>query len=306
MKDDFEIYLFSYNRGIFLENCLDSLSICADGIGVSVIDDDSDETHTCDVLENYRSKFRSLKPAKSDSKNAKLGGLYSNMLKAFDDGLKRGKKYAIFIQDDMQFVRNVEEDDLAVIETYFNKNTDSAQLQSCFFKKLEAEIDRKFIEKDDELPVYLRNLNHPICSSYSDVGIFYIERFYSLFSNLEPTEKGTDNVGRERGIRLGQMVNPFMMWLPYPKSYRHGGRTFRNFMIETIASCDFYPYHYLTDEEVQNLKNRPKLNLPLAEDWLQSAQLKNTKYWSFSGGVINLFARGGLREKIARILWKLS
>jgi hypothetical protein len=306
IKDDFAIYLFSYNRGIYLENCLNSLSTCADGIDVTVIDDNSDETYTCEVLENYRSKFRLLKPERSDSKKAKLGGLYSNMHKALDDGFTRGKKYAIFIQDDMQFVRNVEENDLSIIEEYFNKNTDSAQLQCCFFKKLESEVDRKFIQTDDGLPVYLRDLDHPICSSYSDVGVFFIERFYSLFEKLETTEKATDSLGREKGIRLGQMVNPFMMWLPYPKSYRHGGRTFRNFMIETIAECDFYPYYYMTNEEIHNLKSRPKLKLPLAEDWLQSAQLKNTNYWSFSGGVINLFARGGLREKIAKSLWKLG
>mgnify|MGYP000225467705 CR=1 FL=1 len=112
------IYVFSYNRGKYLNNLLKSLRLCAAGYDVVIVDDNSDDQYTLSVIEKWKDKFSVL--TVEDSADIRLGGLYNNMRLAFKDANSRKAVYAMFIQDDMQFTREILDSDLANFEKIFD------------------------------------------------------------------------------------------------------------------------------------------------------------------------------------------
>lgn len=307
-KNNLAIYVFSYNRAKFLANCLTSLEECACpfGIEVTLVDDHSDDKTTIACIKRFENRLRLLSPPQSQSREHKTGGLHSNMRLAFNDAQSRGKQYVLCIQDDMQMARKIQERDLKSATTFFEQNPNSAQLYTCFLKNYFKERDQQLMKLDSSKEAYLRPLNYPGFTSYSDVGLFSLDRYYGLFGTLREGEHENNDFARSNGIQMGFLRNPFMMWLPYPVSMRAGRRSLTLQFVESIAGCGFYPYELMNDIEIDELFSKPDHELPIAEKWLRAPLLKNTSTWSFAGGLSNLLARGGLRGGVGKGLYYLK
>lgn len=301
------IFLFSFNRGIFLHNCLNSIETCIPDIDVTVIDDNSDDEETKKILEHIESdgKFDVIRPNIANIQKKRLGGLYENMNMAMRIAKEKNKTYVVFIQDDMQFVRKVNLEDLSTVETIFNSFEDIQQIQSCFLKRLGLEsYEKKLIYKPNEKCYILDNKADDL-SAFSDVGIFHAPRFEGIHKSFAAGERKNNEIALHNNIKLAQLELPFMMWLPYPTSYKRKKLNLKTLIIEKIAQCDFYPIDILQASQWNIMLNNNKSKLPIAETILTSDRLNNVPTWSFSYGVINLFARGGWRRKLALLLWKL-
>src|SRR5690606_8707842 len=96
----------------------------------------------------------------------------------------------------------------------------SAQLHTCFMKRFYQELDQQQMVEDPSGQAYLRPSNYPGYSGYSDVGLFHVERFFTLFGDLRNKEYDNNIFAQQNGIQMGISITPFMMWLPFPKSYR--------------------------------------------------------------------------------------
>ena len=303
--DDLAVYVFSFNRGVFLENCLNSLLACDIQAPVTVIDDQSDDPHTQEVLERFKENFRVVTAGKASISEHKTGGLYNNMRFAFQDAAEKGKPYALFLQDDMQLVRPVLDSDLAAASAFFKANANAAELHTCFMKRFFRDRDQQLARLDASGEAYLRPSDYPGFSGYSAVGLFAVERFRQLFGDLQQGEYANNEFAQKQGIQMGISARPFMMWLPYPISHRGKKRNIPLQIVEAVGGCGFYPFDIMPAHKVDELLNRDRANHPYAEDWLHCPTLKPTPVWSFAGGLSNLLARGGIRGRIGAFLLRL-
>lgn len=305
ITDDLAIFVFSFNRGRFLENCLKSLEVCASGPEVTIIDDQSDDPYTLAVLEQYGRKLNVVTAGDAEISEHKTGGLYNNMRFAFKDARNSGKRFVLFLQDDMQLVRPILPRDITGAEAFFEANPNAAELHTCFMKRFFENRDEHLTEPDASGEAYLRPSSYPGFSGFSAVGLFDIERVNKLFGELQQGEYANNEFAQKNDIQMGISTRPFMMWLPYPISHRGKTRNIPLQLVESVAGCGFYPYQIMTDDAVSQLLERPLEKRPYAEDWLDCEPLRHTPVWSFAGGLSNLIARGGLRGRLGRRLYRI-
>jgi GT2 family glycosyltransferase len=109
------IAIFSYNRGAYLKNCVDSLQRNMPGICWTVYDDGSDEPETVAYLLSLGERVLHMKSAGED----RHGGYYNNMQAALDGSQA---DYLLMLQDDLQVVRPFAQKDLLGIDQIFNKD----------------------------------------------------------------------------------------------------------------------------------------------------------------------------------------
>jgi glycosyltransferase involved in cell wall biosynthesis len=301
------IFVFSFNRGIFLQNCLDSIKQCCLDIDVTVIDDNSDDDKTNEILSTVESKygFELIKASKADIQEKRLGGLYGNMNTALNVAKMKGKKYVVFIQDDMQFVRQLYQSDFDIVEKIFDDFDDIQQVQSCFLKNLQVEHYKSHLSHIKNNNCFVSDNDVDDLSAFSDVGIFCVPRFEQNNGVFIAGERENNRKALQYNVRLAHLERPFMMWLPYGTSYQSKKINLKHKIIEAVAQCGFYPIKIMDDCEYNNLAYHAEQKHPIAEYFLKVDGLSNYSTWSFSAGVINLYARGGLRRKIATFLWKI-
>lgn len=305
---DIKIYVFSFNKGVFLENCLRSIEVCAPSCEVVVIDDQSDDQKTKDVLNYFSDKFQILIAGKHDEVEHKTGGLNNNMSFALSDAREKDIQYVLFLQDDMQLVRPLLNDDIVNAEMFFSSNKNSAEMHTCFMKMLNADQEQH-TRIDNSGRAYIRTPGgRKGWSGFSDVGLFNVDRFFELFANFKLTqgEYLNNKYAEKNNIQMGISINPFMMWLPYPVSYRGKNRSIPLRIIELFGGCGYYPYSVMSSSEVSAFTNRDIEKRPYAEEWLTANDLNQVRFWSFSGGIANLIARGGIRAWLGRLLYKIN
>ncbi|MHA7881229.1 MAG: glycosyltransferase [Saccharospirillum sp.] len=304
-EDSWLIVVFSYNRNVYLNNCLESIRVCASEIDAIIIDDGSTDKATLDVLNKaeFKKHFACFS-SENGSCNKRLGGLYKNMQFAMNYAKENEKKYVIFIQDDMQFVRPVVREDFDSIEKYFySKNV--FQVNACFMKLLSIDFYREHLLWNIEEKYYEVKVSNGYKVNFSDVGVFSVSRFFQGFNEFENSEFDNNKKAVELGVKRVTMANPFMMWLPFSKSYYRKNSPMKTKIIEFLAGCRFYSISIMSENEIRNLKIRCcRSNLPIAENFLNVTGLTKRSTWAFSAGMINLYARGGIRKKIAKLLWK--
>lgn len=313
------IYIFSFNRGKFLENCLKSTQYCAPGFDVTVIDDSSTDEMTLQILKEFGDKVEVIQIAPNDSK-FNVGGLQNNMNYAFQDALQKGRQYTLIIQDDMQLVRKITEADIASIDKFFEANPNSAQLYTCFMKSQWRDYDDTMMYLDSSSQAYLRKLGGKRHAGYSDVGLFSVQRFFELFgllrvningrSNEELTvqmlERHNNTIAEENGIQVGFYAYPFMVYLPLPITYWRKKRNLYSEFKDWMGGVGFYPCEYMTDENCWALFNRDLSERPYPEKRLNCPGLPHCNVWRFTGGNAALIARGGWRRILGKSLKRIE
>ena len=91
---------------------------------ITVVDDNSTDNGTVEFLKNLPESIKLIQHAEKD--DTRHGGLYNNMQTAVE--VSDEKDFILFIQDDMQIVRPLEEDDFEYIESYYSTFPKSAFL----------------------------------------------------------------------------------------------------------------------------------------------------------------------------------
>jgi glycosyltransferase involved in cell wall biosynthesis len=300
------VYVFSYNRGEYVKNAINSAIKCGISCNqITIVDDDSDDLETIQTLERFAQKIEVTSPS-ATSAHETLGGLYANMQWAMNDAKKKQYEYCFFVQDDMQFTRPFLTEDIVNIETYFTENPECIQLQPCFLKKHQKYIDSKFADLDKSKIAYLRTIDFPGYSSFSAVGVFHVDKFFKFLQAFEPTEYSNNLKARKQGIKLGYYVYPFLMYLPFPISHREGRRSLLLKVIEFIGTAGFYPVTIMTAEECNVFLRRNIDEKAYAEDWLHHPQLSHIKTWTYGGGISKLCDRGGWRSLLGKFLRALN
>lgn len=273
------VFVFSYNRGRYLRNCLASIARHMAGADVLVMDDDSDDPEVHNAVTEHQGLAR-LVSTRARAGDAYLGGLYGNMQHALE--LSRDQSVVLFLQDDMQIVRDLGPEDMAHWERYFSSHSNTFQLHACFVKRKQVKSGRRLVDIDRDVPVYWRTLESGRRSYFSAIGVFHVERMRALDWRFEPSEGENNRKVRESGLSMGMTPWPFMMWLPNAESAKFRRRGLLHRFAEWRAGVGFYPYRPLTGEKLEWLLQRPLEELPVAEELLEPQGLDPGREWLFA------------------------
>lgn len=263
-------FVFSYNRGEFLENCITSIERCAADCGITIFDDHSEDEVTRQVLQSLSGRHQVMYPPLAAGPGGKHGGLYRNMQSALDT-LDPATVFC-FLQDDMQLVRKVSGSDYDAIVSYFETFDDAGFMQPAFLKASTRDSDQALTRFDARAGGYL------IDRLASSAGAFYSDVLVARKSNLQTSnwtflngEAGNERQARRKVRQLVYLRNPFAAWLPGAPAYRGKTLTLALRLGYRLSHCGFHPVRYMSDEATAKFLERDPAILPYAEDFLSLA-----------------------------------
>lgn len=298
-SDTFAIYVFSFNRGLFLKNCIESIEKLTKNIKIYIIDDNSTDPTTCEILRHLSKKHFVIYNSKAGQYEHKTGGLAGSMNYAIDHAFASNTKYALFIQDDMQFVREFEENDIQRIQKYFDAIPNSIQLSANFVRRLSADGFNENYEINRSANAYIRKITAQRGkSNFSDTGIFFTQRVKEIFDTFEVGEHVNSAKAMRLNLTCGIYFHPFMCWLPYPTSFRGKRKSLTHRFFEYFGKSGYHPIRLMTHEEKRIFLDRNLDSIPVMEKFLISPNSPRHDVWSTGGGEYNFLAYGSTLSKV--------
>lgn len=272
------VCIFSFNRGRFLAHCVESVERCAPNWQICVMDDDSNDPQTVQLLEQLSAKHRVINAKEVPGR--KHGGLYTNMQTALETFAN--EDLMLFLQDDMQMVRPLLAEDEALFRQHLHANPKMAFLQPCFLKGSSREKDQRTLKFNPEQKLYLReNADQSAGVHYSDILITSPGKLLAANWRFAETEPENDRQAARSFGKLGYLFAPFAMWLPEVPAYRGKRKTLALKIAEQRRQCGLYPFDYMSEPEVQTLRARSASVLPVAEDFLRNAEPNLEQPWVY-------------------------
>ena len=270
--------VFSFNRGPFLKNCVESIEKCCPSARITVFDDDSDDRETRQVLEEIAGTHRVEQPGHSSAH--RLGGLYGNMQSALE--LLEHESTLCFLQDDTQIVRPLLEPDFEDIEAAFQRRPELGFISPCFIRGRTLDRGAQF-EAESDLNLYFRRPDQR--SSGCHFSALLITKPSRLIK-AGWSFKGSEPLNDEQASRLfgpmGYLHAPFAMWLPEVPAFRGKKKTLGLKLAEKKRRCGFYPFEILDESEASALRQREFSVLPRAEDFLCCTPETPPKPWAYN------------------------
>ncbi|TQE99417.1 MAG: glycosyltransferase [Spiribacter salinus] len=273
-----EIFVFSYNRGRYLRNCLESIVRHAPGTAVTIYDDASDDPEVLRVLDDYRQHCR-IESNDNPQRGHYVGGLYANMNRALAEA---NTDVALFIQEDMQLTRDITDTDIDYLHRFFDTYPDAVELHTGFLKGRQRTKKKEAIEIDRAVPVYFRSPTGKGSIYFSAVGVLNVGRLNRDGYTFSAYEADNDRRIGERYHRMGISPYPWMMWLPFSEASKFRSKGLMQRYAEWRTGAGFYPYRSMNAEETRALFDRDVAELPYAEDWLDPVGMNMTPPWNFS------------------------
>jgi len=263
-------FVFSYNRGPHLRNCIASIEACAPGHQVIIYDDASNDAETQSILLEIGKKHE-VRTRDDKVSGDQHGALYTNMQRAIDS-VTGEKDLICFLQDDTQLVRPIDEHDIAFMDGYFDKVPGAGFLAPVFQKKITRKrtLDRFIYREDREVYVCEHRSNKQVAGVYySDISVTRSDRLRKANWKFVPGEFDNEIQAKNNFIEMGYMFAPFAMWLPNPPAYRNKKKSFTFQLAEIVNKAGFYPFRIMNEGTVQRLRIRPEKEVPIAEEYLE-------------------------------------
>jgi len=263
-----DTFVFSHNRGRFLNNLMQSL-VEADWPGdVTVLDDGSDDPLTVKVLGRIDSWPRVKVVVPERSGTAKYGGFWDNMRFAYEE-LARSTHVA-FLQDDLQFVRRVSERSLSrTIELLDDPRLSPFLSPSFWWGRAGAQRElagrSEYVEEFD---IYHRGASSSQ-RAFADVTIFNRDRLLAAGwkAGLPETESNAEAMSRFGLMTLHP--DPFLAFVPFAPRFRHGRAWTLRMDVRRLP----FParLRMMTEAEGLAFERRDRRVLPVAADHLRVA-----------------------------------
>ncbi|MFU8784935.1 hypothetical protein [Aliidiomarina sp.] len=301
------VFIFSYNRGDFLRNCVDSVRRYIPGAVITLIDDHSNDGDTQQYLANLPNGVRLHQPKQHE--HARHGGLYNNMQAALElahaaqSNAGGTTELALFLQDDMQVVRDVSADDWQNIIGFYQHYPQAAFLNPLFLKGARKARDARITQVASDYPVYLRHYPekpNPRGISYADAMILHVPRLMN--AKWQFIEGETENAKQAQRLfgKMGFMLHPFAMFLPEVPVFRGKQKTKAVQLAEKLRGTTPNRFDGMSENEVKALKSRDVAKkLPVAEHYLHT---ERPAKMPFRYSQINVYPILRLWHKLEQIL----
>lgn len=263
-------FLFSYNRGPLLKNCVDSIEHCAPDATLIVYDDNSNDPETLAVLEEIGKKHE-IRLTGDDKPTSQHGALYTNMQRAIDS--VSGDDIIFFIQDDAQLIRPISREDLNFIVRYFAQNPGAGFLAPVFQKRITKQRTLNRFIYDPQREVYICHHRSRIEVAgvyYSDISITTRQRLREVDWRFIPGEYQNELQAKSKFGEMGYLFAPLAMQLPNAPAYRNKKKTLAFRVAEKFNKAGLYKFHYMTEQAINRLRTRSPEQVPIAEDYLDT------------------------------------
>lgn len=204
--------VFSYNRGDFLQNLLDSVQQYYPEADIAVFDDGSNEAKAVSILKELKAAGQHVYITDKSAPDCKHGGLYHMMNEAIGYAKTNNYDYAYFIQDDMQFLWRDEELEDKVARVF---SKEDCLMCNCNFllKIYKHDTPHKLIKAGE----YYSFTGHGV----GDTGIIHLAkaRKYGLHFPHH-AERDNGKYWQDKGFKMYWLPCPHLAWMPWPKVYR--------------------------------------------------------------------------------------
>ena len=168
-----DVAIFSYNRGAYLKNCVESLQRNLPGVHFTVYDDGSDEPETVAYLQSLGGHVRHMKSCGDE----RHGGYYNNMQAALD---ATQADYLLMLQDDLQVVRPFAQEELSRIHEVFEQSPTTVFISPLFMKGSKRAYFQKRYQADDALRCYRWSADPQetgkVPQKYADIAVLHVAR----------------------------------------------------------------------------------------------------------------------------------
>lgn len=271
--------IFSYNRGEFLRNCVDSVKKCMPRADIIIFDDDSTDAETRKYLAQASAFCRVVGPEKEGI--IKHGGLYHNMNTALR--LCADKPLVCFLQDDTQVVRPVSDEELARMAGLFSAHESLGFIHPCFIRGVVLRKQR-VVALEGPAPsfFYRQETGQSAGIHYSDLVVFNPGRLLAADWEFRQSEPDNDRQAKELFGMMAFIWLPFAMWLPEVPAYRGKQKTMGLKLAERKKRVGFYPFRIWSPEEVSIARVRAGNSVPIAEEWLECKPHSPPKPWTYN------------------------
>lgn len=271
------IFVFSYNRGRHLKACINSIIKCVPECFVYVLDDNSDDFETLEVLNTLPENIAILRAETND--NIKHGGLYNNMNMALD--ICPDCDIVIYIQDDMQFVRSFEKIEILEWKEIIHSSEKPVFLYPCFLKQTtcgDLDLDLHVTKE------YYTSRNENIITGrfYSDIFIASPEILKKIHWKFENGEFETSSRAASKFSEMRYLTNPIIAYTPRPRSFRKKRRNLPITIIEAIFRFGQYEFEIMHGDSLKKFLFRNPSILPIAEFFLKVKDTQFKTPWMYS------------------------
>jgi len=285
------VFIFSFSRGKFLQNCLDSLEQAAPELPVTIYDDGSEDPETIAVLtkalDRGISVFRSnVSPGLSQSAREQMrrrGGLHRNMQAAFESC---DEDYYWFMQDDTQACRILGAEILIQAAEAFSDFPQSAFLHVQFLKATHQDNEFNLVAGRR---LYVRRPRVDGYHAFTDTHVGMTKRLRDVGWEFGDSEKSTAILAEKLFGYMPHLADPWSAFLPFPPTLRFRGSGLIEAWLQK-HDTGFYPLQMLDHEASSVMLSRDPQELPYAEHFLTAdglnCELRPWRYqWSPSGPV---------------------
>ncbi|MCQ3828855.1 glycosyltransferase [Microbulbifer elongatus] len=272
------IFVFSFNRGRYLENCVRSIETCAPQCRLTIIDDGSDDPETREVLAAVAERHQVID--RTAESGHKLGGLYANMQAAFE--MASEDTLMCFLQDDTQMVRPLSQADIQELKNSFDTQPDLGFISPAFVRgiSLKKAADRDFRFDSERGFWFWYPRKRSTGTWFSALLIADVARLRSVGWQFEVGESVNNRRAAKIFCRMARMRAPFAMWLPNGGAYRGKQKSLALRFGEWVRNCGFYPLRMMSEKEVDALRQSEPPRLPVAEEFLSAERSLKTP-WAY-------------------------
>lgn len=278
-KPRLEIAIFSYNRGAYLENCVNSVLRNMPGWTFKVYDDGSDDPATVMYLNSLGDKVAHMKSASDD----RHGGYYNNMQQALQACTA---DYLLMLQDDLQIVRTFDESDLNHLHQVFEVNPKLAFISPLFMKGSKRDYFQQRYQADDTLRCYRWRADptetNKVPQKYADIALLNVARLRSGGWQFAASESGNGQLADQLWDDMIQAAEPWIFYVPEEPAYRGRVLTFGAKLAAKMAGDEVKAFHDMSAAEALAFAQRPLSVYPFAEDFVNTVDPKVRKPYKFN------------------------
>jgi hypothetical protein len=276
-----EAFVFSYNRGRYLQNLLRSAKECGWPGRLTIIDDRSEDPVTCRVLATAQERFGAEVIVPENKNGGKYGGFWANMELAFSQ--LAADRFVMFLQDDLQFVRPVTQSDVDRVTTLAADSRLSPFVYPSFWwgARGKQEVYRTSCSYSPEFDTYHWS-EAAAQPGFSDVAIFDRQRLVEAGWRAGRSETESNADAHERFGVMTLDPSPFVAFVPFAPRFRGGQAWSRR--LDLRRSSTPAAFRIMNAQENAAFVRRDRDSLPIAADHLTISgfmrrQLLRNEYW---------------------------
>ena len=259
--------VFSYNSGHFLRHCVASIAACAPACPITIFDDLSDDPATLAVLAELAPTYTILQPDDDRDSRRKHGRLYHNMQHCFERQLPG--TLLCFLQDDMQLVRPIASDEIAVWHTLLQNAQPPRFLHPVFLKGSERRHLADLQVSADGSGYTVARAQRSAGGWYPDILLASVDRLRACNWHFADSERANEQQARSSCAPMLYLKNPFAAWLPNGPAWRGRQQTLALRLAQRLNHCGFHPFTGMDATATQRFRSRPANAAPYADSYLQ-------------------------------------